>query len=109
MSQMQGDPVRGEVMFWEHHRCPDRGGRQLQLSGGGGGVRGAPGLLLALQRPRDRLPGQHWNECYPKVRKDFTITEKASTRAFSWLKVPTSAITLKTLLRHYAKQTLTPW
>ena len=37
-----------------------------------------------------------------------TITEKASTRAFSWLKAPTSAFTFKTLLRHYAKQTLTP-
>ena len=28
----------------------------------------------------------------------FTITEKAPTRAFSWLKVPTSAFTFKTLL-----------
>ena len=33
----------------------------------------------------------------------FTITEKAPTRAFSWLKAPTSALTFKTLLRHYAK------
>ena len=38
----------------------------------------------------------------------FTIMEKAPTRAFSWLKVPTSAFTLKTLLRHYAKRALTP-
>ena len=30
----------------------------------------------------------------------FTITEKAPTRAFSWLKAPTSAFTFKTLLRH---------
>ena len=37
-----------------------------------------------------------------------TITEKASTRAFSWLKAPTSAFTFKTLLRHYAKQALIP-
>ena len=37
-----------------------------------------------------------------------TITEKAPTRAFSWLKAPTSAFTFKTLLRHYAKQALTP-
>ena len=37
-----------------------------------------------------------------------TITEKAPTRAFSWLKAPTSAFTFKTLLRHYAKRTLTP-
>ena len=38
-----------------------------------------------------------------------TITEKAPTRAFSWLKAPTSAFTFKTLLRHYAKRALTPW
>ena len=30
----------------------------------------------------------------------FTITEKDPTRAFSWLKAPTSAFTFKTLLRH---------
>ena len=29
------------------------------------------------------------------------------TRAFSWLKVPTSTLTFKTLLRHYAKWALT--
>ena len=29
--------------------------------------------------------------------EDFTITEKAPTRAFSWLKAPTSAFKLKTL------------
>ena len=38
-----------------------------------------------------------------------TITEKAPTRAFSWLKAATTASTFKNLLRHYAKQTLTPW
>ena len=42
-------------------------------------------------------------ELQTKVREDFTITEKAPTRAFSWLKAPTSAFTFKTLLRHYAK------
>ena len=36
------------------------------------------------------------------------ITEKAPTRAFSWLKVATTAFTFKTLLRHYAKLALTP-
>ena len=35
-------------------------------------------------------------------RKCCTITEKAPTRAFSWLKVPTRAFTFKTLVRHYA-------
>ena len=38
----------------------------------------------------------------------FVITEKAPTRAFSWLKAATTAFTFKTLLRHYAKRTLTP-
>ena len=37
-----------------------------------------------------------------KVRKDFTITEKAPIMDFSWLKVPTSAFTFKALLRHYS-------
>ena len=46
------------------------------------------------------------NEVYPKVREDFTIREKVPTMDFSWLKVPTSAFTFRTLLRqlrHYAK------
>ena len=47
-------------------------------------------------------------EVQTKVREDFTITEKAHTWAFSWLKAPTSTFTFKTLLRHYAKQALTP-
>ena len=38
----------------------------------------------------------------------FVITEKALTRAFSWLKAATTAFTFKTLLRHYAKRALTP-
>ena len=39
------------------------------------------------------------------LRKEwsFTITEKASTRAFSSLKVPFSAFKFKALLKHYAK------
>ena len=41
---------------------------------------------------------------YPKVPEYFTIT---TTRAFSWLKAATSALTLKTLLRHYAEQAQT--
>ena len=32
-----------------------------------------------------------------------TITEKAPTRAFSWLKAATTAFTFKTLLRYYTK------
>ena len=38
----------------------------------------------------------------------FVITEKAPTMAFSWLKAATTAFTFKTLLRHHAKQALTP-
>ena len=38
----------------------------------------------------------------------FTITEKAPTRAFSWLKAPTSAFTFKTYIRHYANQPARP-
>ena len=38
----------------------------------------------------------------------FTITGKAPTRSFSWLKAPTSAFTFKTLLRHYANQPTCP-
>ena len=41
-------------------------------------------------------------ELQTKVREDFTITEKAPTRAFSWFKAPTSAFTFKTVLRHFA-------
>ena len=54
----------------------------------------ATGHTLAIRAP---------DEGYPKVSEDFTIMEKAPTRAFSWLKVPTSTLTFKTLLRHYAK------
>ena len=38
----------------------------------------------------------------------FIITEKAPTRAFSWLKAAATAFTFKTLLRHYAQRALTP-
>ena len=38
----------------------------------------------------------------------FVITEKAPTRAFSWLKAATTAFTFNTQLRHYAKRALTP-
>ena len=43
-----------------------------------------------------------------KAIRRFVITEKAPTRAFSWLKAATTAFTFKTPLRHYAKWALTP-
>ena len=39
----------------------------------------------------------------PEV-SNFTVTEKALTRTFSWLKVP-----IKILLRHYAKHVLSTY
>ena len=52
----------------------------------------------------------HWMEFVLQTinRRSCTIMEKAPTRAFSWLKAPTSAFTFNTLLRHYAKRELTP-
>ena len=50
-------------------------------------------------------------EIQTKAIQRFVITEKAPTRAlgaFSWLNAATTAFTFKTLLRHYAKQLLTP-
>ena len=44
-------------------------------------------------------------ELQTKVHEDFASTEKAPTRAFSWLK---AAFTFKTLLRHYAKTGIDP-
>ena len=45
----------------------------------------------------------------PSVSKSvFTITEKGPNWAVFWLKAPTTALTFKTLLIHYAKQKLTP-
>ena len=63
-----------------------------------------------------QLPDRNTHKVSPlelqtKDGEDLTITEKAPTRAFSWLKVATTAFTFKTLLRqlrHYAKRTLTP-
>ena len=42
-------------------------------------------------------------EIQTKAIRRFVITEKAPTRAFSWLKAATTAFTFKTILRHYAK------
>ena len=54
--------------------------------------------------PEPAFTARAWDEGYPKVCENFTITEKAPIRNFSWLK----AFTLKTPLRHYAKRALTP-
>ena len=41
-------------------------------------------------------------ELHTKVREYFTIFYNFTIRAFSWLKVPSSAFPIKTLFRHYA-------
>ena len=47
-------------------------------------------------------------ELQTNLRKDFMITEKAPARAFFLLESAISTFTFQTLLRHYAKRTLTP-
>ena len=59
---------------------------------------------IAVSTASWRTRVDNWR--YPKVREDFTITEKAPIRAFSQLKAPSSAFKFKTLLRHSAKQGL---
>ena len=49
-----------------------------------------------------------WHSASKSSIRGFLITEKAPTRAFSWLKAATTAFTFKTLLRHYAKRALIP-
>ena len=57
----------------------------------------------------DNTTSRASNEGYPRVPEDFIITEKAPSRAFSWLEVSTSDFTFKMLLlRHYAKRALNP-
>ena len=74
----------------DKHPDAESGGEGAVQEGGDGGVLGS-----AVKRSIGSTTG-----CI--------ITEKAPTRAFSWLKAPTSAFTFKTLLRHYAKRALTP-
>ena len=84
----------GSIGYWWRHnnpssviRCHERNGPGpgVQIRGGDRGRRVCRALLLELQT---------------KVHEDFTITEEAPTRAFSWLKAPTSTLTFKTLLHH---------
>ena len=68
-------------------------------------------LVPPLHRPGHHRQARHrrWDTSASKSStRRFVITEKAPTRAFSWLKAATTAFTFKTLLRHYAQQALTP-
>ena len=71
--------------------------------------------LLCTQLLFELIPDQYYRLLkdsaahYPSVSQSvFTITGKAPTRAFSWLKAATTAFTFKTLFRDYAKRALTP-
>ena len=48
-------------------------------------------------------PAELLLELQTKFREDFTIAKRVPTRAFSLLKVPSSAFTFKNLFWHYAK------
>ena len=63
-------------------------------------------MLYQDIKPQSR--DQSWALELQMNLEDFTITEEAPTRAFSWLKASTSTFTFKTLLKHYAKRALTP-
>ena len=76
--------------------------------GSAGGVQ--VGVVLVVLAAGHRVGSAHLDVSSSASKKSirrFVITEKAPTRAFSWLKVATTAFTFKTLLRHYAKQMLT--
>ena len=60
---------------------------------------GSPSLFPTLYLPSPTTCADCRLELQKKVREHFKFTQKATTRAFSWLKVPTSAFTFKTLLR----------
>ena len=66
-------------------------------------------FTLTITMPLSRVPPPPQLELLAINRRSCTITEKAPTRAFSWLKVANTNFTFKTLLRHYAKWALTPW
>ena len=67
-------------------------------------------LLVAVTAGyiRYRVTSPQYCSWKRRSTRRFASTEEAPTRAFSWLKVATTAFTFKTLLRHYAKQALTP-
>ena len=65
---------------------------------------GSKGRLVIITQGADPVVcvqhGQVSSASKSSIRR-FVITEKAPTRAFSWLKAATTAFTSKTLLRHY--------
>ena len=64
-------------------------------------------LVASLETSGGAEHGELGSASKSSIRR-FVITEKAPTRAFSWLKAATTAFTFNTLLRHYAKQANVP-
>ena len=69
---------------------------------------GGKAAVARMETPRTRHVDDSAADDPSVLQSVFTITEKAPTRAFSWLKAHTRAFTFKTLLRDYAKRALTP-
>ena len=65
-------------------------------------------MSAAVECAARSLSQSHWSSASKSSDRRFVITEKAPTRAFSWLKAAITAFTFKTLLRHYAQWALTP-
>ena len=67
-------------------------------------------VLASATRPctAGSVPLSEYYSASKRSIRRFVITEKATTRAFSWLKAATTAFTFKTLLTHNAKWALTP-
>ena len=84
-----------------HHECSGSGLARL--------LRGRS-IILKITRARNSIKFSkiHSSRGLAARIRRFIITEKAPTRAFSWLKAATTAFTFETLLRHYAKRALTP-
>ena len=89
------------------------GGHEVGEQQPGQGQQQVPLPSDAVSQPAQAQGAQQeawiWSSASKSSIRRFVITEKAPTRAFSWLKAATNAFTFKTLLRHYAKQALTPW
>ena len=88
-------PVHGEVL--QVHDAVGADGESLGVEHAPVGEQSADSSLVSVVTSASK-----------KSIRRFVITEKAPTRAFSWLKAATTAFTFKTLLRHYAKRALTP-
>ena len=101
----QPDPGPGGDDAGEQHRHRAQVGPGVLglapagYSGVGGGVgelAGAEGGARAPDRGEAECEGRHQGSASKSCIRRFVITEKAPTRAFSWLKAATTAFTFKT-------------